>query len=46
VGGSVAANVIQPPYSAFAPENFTTFAHFSVSAVCSFQNAAGVPAMG
>src|SRR5262245_2292438 len=33
-------------YSTLAPENLTTFAHFSVSAVCSFQNSAGVPGIG
>ena len=27
-----------PAYSAFAPENFTTFAHFSVSSPTSFPN--------
>jgi hypothetical protein len=32
----------QPPdYSAFAPENFTTFAHFSVSSAMSLPNSAG-----
>ena len=34
----------QPPdYSAFAPENFTTFAHFSVSSAMSLPNSAGEP---
>jgi hypothetical protein len=36
----------QPPdYSAFAPENLTTFAHFSVSSAMSLPNSAGESAI-
>src|SRR5205823_10354568 len=31
------------PYSGFAPENLTTFAHFSVSSARSFPKSAGEP---
>jgi|SRR6267154_6359539 hypothetical protein len=34
-----------PDQSAFAPENFTTFAHFSVSTAMSFPKSAGEPAI-
>src|SRR5262245_55927532 len=35
-----------PGYSGFAPENLTTFAHFSVSSTMSFWKSAGDPARG
>ena len=34
------------PYSTFAPENLTTFSHFSVSAAIIAPKASGVPISG
>jgi hypothetical protein len=41
-----AVAAIGAPYSAFAPDAFTTFAHLSVSAARCAPNAAGVASIG